>query len=554
LLELNPLQTQKAKLYIEIRDTYHSLYNCEAKEQKENTDLRKSLNLHYDTFVKRYGNLNDRKNLDLIKMDTGGREILSIEHSDNGKLVKADIFNQPVAFNPNEITQADTSVEALSASLNKFGEVNTGYMLSLLPDRSTEEMIEELQGHIYYNPLINNYEVSDKFIAGNVIEKAEALEMYLKNHPQDEHNHETAESLKALQEAAPRPITFEELDFNFGERWIPSGVYSRYAEYLFDVKTAVNYAPNSDEYSVKADYRSIAISDKYAVQGEFRKYDGVALLKHALHNTTPNISKSAKATDKDGKEITVKVRDGEKIQLANSKIDEIRTGFSDWLNGQTPEFKQRLTDLYNRKFNCFVRPQYDGSHQTFPGLDLKSLGIPDLYQSQKDAIWMLKQNGGGICDHEVGAGKTLIMCCGAYEMKRLGLANKPMIVGLKANVHEIAATFKTAYPNAKILYPGKEDFTPKNRVKIFNEIKNNNWDAIILTHDQFGMIPQSPEIQKQILGKELESVDENLEVMRQQGKDVSAGMLRGVEKRKENLTVKIKNLTEQIKSRTDDVA
>jgi N12 class adenine-specific DNA methylase len=280
----------------------------------------------------------------------------------------------------------------------------------------------------------------------------------------------------------------------------------------------------------------------------------LALMKHALHNTTPNITKAVETTDKEGKKLTVKVRDGEKIQLANSKIDEIRTGFSDWLNGQSPEFKQRLTDRYNRTFNCFVRPEYDGSHQTFPGLDLKALGIPDLYQSQKDAVWMLKQNGGGICDHEVGAGKTLIMCCGAMEMKRLGLVNKPVIVGLKANVHEIAATFKTAYPNAKILYPGKEDFTPKNRIKIFNEIKNNNWDAVILTHDQFGMIPQSPEIQKQILEKELDSVEENLDVLRQQGKEVSAGMLRGVEKRKENLEVKIKNLTEQIKSRTDDVA
>ena len=64
----------------------------------------------------------------------------------------------------------------------------------------------------------------------------------------------------------------------------------------------------------------------------------------------------------------------------------------------------------------------------------------DLYKSQKDAVWMLKTNGGGICDHEVGAGKTLIMCTAAYEMKRLGLANKPMIIGLKANVFDIADT------------------------------------------------------------------------------------------------------------------
>jgi N12 class adenine-specific DNA methylase len=127
------------------------------------------------------------------------------------------------------------------------------------------------------------------------------------------------------------------------------------------------------------------------------------------------------------------------------------------------------------------------------------------------------------------------------EMKRLGIANKPLIIGLKANVHEIAGTFKTAYPNAKILYPKKEDFSPKRREKLFNDIKNNSWDAVILTHDQFGMIPQSPEIQKEILQKELDSVDENLDVLRQQGKDVSAGMLRGVEKRKENLEVKIKD-------------
>jgi hypothetical protein len=125
---------------------------------------------------------------------------------------------------------------------------------------------------------------------------------------------------------------------------------------------------------------------------------------------------------------------------------------------------------------------------------------------------------------------------------------------LKANIHEIAQTFKTAYPEAKILYPGKEDFTPKNRVKIFNMIKNNNWDAVILTHEQFGMIPQSPSIQRQILEKELENVDENLDLLRRQGKDVSRGMLRGVEKRKENLEVKIKELTEQIRNRTDDVA
>ena len=103
-----------------------------------------------------------------------------------------------------------------------------------------------------------------------------------------------------------------------------------------------------------------------------------------------------------------------------------------------------------------------------------------------------------------GTGKTLIMCIAAFEMKRLGLANKPMIIGLKSNVHDIADTFKRAYPNARVLYPGKEDFTPEKRVGIFHDIKNNNWDCIILTHDQFGKIPQSPEIQQKIYTQEID--------------------------------------------------
>ena len=134
------------------------------------------------------------------------------------------------------------------------------------------------------------------------------------------------------------------------------------------------------------------------------------------------------------------------------------------------------------------RSHYDGSAQTFPQLSFENFPYDSLYPSQKDAIWMIKQNGGGICWHEVGTGKTMIMCVSAYEMKRLGLVQKPLIIGLKANVHEIADTFRKAYPSAKVLYPGKEDFTPANRKEVFSKIKNNNWDCIILTHDQFAKI------------------------------------------------------------------
>lgn len=310
----------------------------------------------------------------------------------------------------------------------------------------------------------------------------------------------------------------------------------------------IGYSDSLDDFSIKATSHNANIWEKYAVKSQSRTYDGIALMGYALVNTVPDITKSVQVDDKE-----VKVRDSEAIQIANAKIDEIRGGFADWLMEQTPEFKEKLATLYNRKFNCFVRPSYDGAHQSFPNLDLKALGIPDLYQSQKDAVWMLKQNGGGIADHEVGTGKTLIMCVAAYEMKRLGLANKPMILGLKANVHEIAHTYQTAYPNAKILYPGKNDFTPDKRVKLFNDVKNNDWDVIILTHDQFGKIPQSPEIQQHILQKELEAVEENLDVLRQQGRDISRVMLKGLEKRKANLEVKLESIAHSIREQKDDV-
>ena len=302
---------------------------------------------------------------------------------------------------------------------------------------------------------------------------------------------------------------------------------------------------------MKAESKNIKIWDQYAVKSESRIFDGIALMKHALHNTSPDITKKVKKMI-DGEMKEVKVRDAESIQLANSKIDEMRNGFTDWLNEQSQEFKDRLAYKYNRTFNCFVRPDYDGSHQEFPGLDLKGLGIPDLYKSQKDAVWLDKLNGGGIIDHEVGGGKTLIMCVSAYEKKRLGLVNKPLIMALKANVHEIAQTFCTAYPNARVLYPGKEDFTPAKRARIFNEMKNNNWDAIILTHEQFGMIPQSPEVQQRILQAELDSVEENLEVLRMQGKEISRAMEKGLVKRQLNLEAKLNNIAYQIENRKDD--
>ena len=563
-LELKPEQAKRAMLYVTMSETYQQLYNYEAETHEPSEHLREHLNQYYDEFVEKYGNLNEKQNVRFILMDANGRDALALERGENGRFVKADIFDHPVSFALDEVTSVDTPMEALSASLNKYGEVNLEYMSGLV-DMDEDTLTQNLEGHIYYNPLVENYEIKDRFIAGNVVAKANDVRAWIDREEERIKSFPgydgvepfialSKDSLKALEEARPRRIEFDELDFNFGERWIPTGIYSAYMSYLFHTDVKIAYSSSMDEYSAEASRKNMTIWEEFCVRGYYRTYDGMNLLKHALHNTVPDIKKSA-GKDDNGNDI--KVPDNEAIQLANTKIDEIRNGFSEWLEAQSPEFKEKLVDLYNDKFNCFVRPQYDGSHQTFPDLNMKLLGdrygIHSIYQSQMDCIWMLKQNGGGICDHEVGTGKTLIMCIAAHEMKRLGLAHKPMIIGLKANVAEIAMTYQSAYPNARILFADEKSFKADNRVALFNQIKNNDYDCVIMSHDQFGKIPQSPEMQQQILQAELDTVEENLNVIKEQGHDISRGMLKGLIKRKENLTAKIATIQYQMDQNRDNV-
>ena len=573
-LDVKPEQEKCAMLYVTLSETYQQLYNYEAETHEPSEHLREHLNQYYDEFVAKYGNLNEKQNAKFILMDANGRDALALERGENGQFVKADIFDHPVSFSQNEVTSVEMPQEALAASLNKYGEVNMEYMADLLGIDKTAgdivcqyelDLLEALEGHIYYNPIVEKYEIADRFIAGNVVQKAEDVKAWIDREEErikgfpgydgiEPYIALAQDSLKALEEAIPRRITFDELDFNFGERWIPTGIYSAYMSHLYETDVKIAYSSSMDEYSCDARRKNMKIWEEFCVRGYYRVYDGMSLLKHALHNTVPDIKKSI---GKDDNGHDIKVPDSEAIQLANTKIDEIRNGFADWLEAQSPEFKEKLADLYNRKFNCFVRPQYDGSHQTFPDLNMKLLGdrygIHSVYQSQKDCVWMLLQNGGGICDHQVGTGKTLIMCMAAHEMKRLGLAHKPMIIGMKANVAEIAMTYQSAYPNARILYADEKSFKAENRVAFFNKMKNNDYDCIIMSHDQFGKIPQSPEMQQQILQAELDSVEENLEVIKQQGHDVSRAMLKGLIKRKENLTAKIATIQYQMEQSKDSV-
>ena len=575
--------TRKEKVLMEIMEAYRHLEQYERENQTEQAETRAFLNSYYDGFVNEYGHFHDAKNRKDVERVS--KELLALEVKDtNGYWQKADIMLKPVAFSTEE-QKPMTAHEALAASLNEYGCVNMARMEELTGKQAIE-VYEELRGEIFWNPIHDKWEIKSKFVSGNVVEKIEQIEA---KHPElkkaidnDEPMETDAllknvsiDSLKALKAAIPTPIAFEDLDFNLGERWISADIYQQFACDFFSMpgdtaNVKVKYAPEIDQYVVASTSWNERIRTQFSVTSETgNKVDGVDLLTHALHNTMPKLMKYkrneygrilTKINSKGDTEYE-KEEDTDAIQLANTKIEEIRQGYVDWLQQRPKELRDKLADDYNRRFNCFVKPVYDGSHQTFPDLDRKAIlekyGVKDLYKSQKDCIWMLLLNGGGICDHEVGSGKTMIMCIAAHEMKRLGMCHKPMIIGLKANVSAIAETYRTCYPQAKVLFATETDYCAANRVDFFNRMKTGDWDCIIMSHDQFGRIPQSLEIQRDITYTMLQQVEDSLKAVSRNmdgGYEITKKMLRGLEKRKANLNTKLAKLKEDIANRKDDVA
>ena len=546
--EFKPFEDQKDisffRQYIPLRDSYMELYLAEAQTLRVQPDLRALMNRYYESFHIKNGELNRQQNRNRLLQDAalGFKILSSLEKRENDVWTKADIFYGPV-FPQQESLHTDDPVEALARSLNEKGAVDLNY-IALATGMDESEIVGRLERQILINPVIRQWETTDAYLSGNVVGKLENAERIAAENPEDI---QLARSLAAIRRVQPEKIPFEVLDFNLGERWMPTHYYKQFASELFGLDTHIEFFSSVDSFKVSYKHGNAKTDEEFAIMPKSGiKMKGAALLEHALENTSPYFSYTIGKGDS-----AVRVPDNEAIQLGHQKIESIRSRFEEWLRDLPNEDKKTIEELYNNTFNCYVLRQYDGSHLAFPGLDLKSLGIPGLYNSQRDAAWRLVQERGGLIDHEVGLGKTLTMIIAAMEMKRLGIVHKPMILALKANVGQIVDTFHKAYPQAKILAPGETDFTPVKRQALFHQIKNNNWDCIILTHDQFGKIPQSPEIQQQIFETELDNIDRDLDTLRSLGGEISRSILKGLELRKVNLEVKLKIVLDAIDNKKD---
>jgi N12 class adenine-specific DNA methylase len=532
------------KRYTLIRDKYLQLTKTEIGNKGDDKNLFQELNEHYDQFSKTYGALNLRSNRHKILKDEafGFMILASLERKEGDQYLKADIF-QKTGVEKGKRFLTDDPLEALARSLNDNGFVDIEFISDAL-GQTQAETIQSLGEHIYLNPFNRKWETADQYLSGDVVSK---LSIALNKADPSRPDIQLQRSIAALQKVQPEKIPFDLLDFNLGERWIPQKYYNDFATDLFDIHTEVNYFRALDTFKVKTQSSNVKTNREFAVTTKTgRTTYGHLLLEHALENTSPFYTYEVEVGDR-----KIRIPDNDAIQMAHQKIETIRTRFNEWLKELPESDKKELENLYNNTFNCYVLRQYDGSHLQFPGLDRRRLGIYDLYSSQKNSVWRIIQNRGALIDHEVGLGKTLTMVVASHEMKRFGIIEKPMILALKSNVNQIAETYRKAYPAARILSPGENDFTPARRLQLFHQIKNNNWDCIILTHDQFGKIPQSPQIQKQIFETELDNLEKDLFTLKSLGGDISKRMLRGLEIRKNNLGIKLKGLLKDIEEKKD---
>lgn len=532
-------------LYIQLRDSYYTLFELEQKGQSDPGTLRKEINNLYEQLTAGHGSLNDRNLAQQIRFDTAhGVHILSsLEKKTKEGFDKADFLSFNI-FAPKEAFTTDNAKEALAYCLAEKGAVDLD-LISTVMNNEPSAVRSALGDQLFLDPDNGHWVTADQYLSGNVVEKLHSAIKMLEDEPD---NAEWQHCVQSLKEVQPELIPFELLDFNFGERWIPIDYYEEFATYLFETPVKIAYLRSRDEFKVKAEGYNAKITQEFSIKPiNGKNMYGTTLLENALENTSPFFT----YTIKDAGGSDRKLPDNEATQLAHQKIEAIRSAFIDWLSELPQKRQDFLVEIYNNTFNCFRLREYNGTHLTFPGLDKVALGIDDLYESQKSAVWRVLQNRGALIDHEVGLGKTLTMITAAQEMRRLSIAQKPVILAMKANVSQIAETYRHAYPNAKILFPGKEDFTPKERGRIFNEIKNNDWDCVILTHDQFSKIAQSPEIMQQVLSQELSNATADLLTMQELNGNSSKGEIKGLEIRKQNLIARLKETEYKITQRKD---
>lgn len=556
-------QKEILKNYITLRTALKKLYDAEiaGKSDVLLNKYRENLNYEYDFFVQKHGFLHLAKNRNVILYDIDATMVLAIEISDTEKKWrKAGVFTERTLRTVSQ-KKAQTLDDAISIVLNDDGPENINLaQVAFLLKKEVEEL--DLQDKLYETPE-GKWQTADFYGSGNVYEKL------LLARAAAELDGKFKRNVSFLESRMPPRVNFLDIPIQIGEPIIPIQAYQKFVDFIFGrssdyyVKKTTTGGDSirtgqinsiSEGFKIikgteKASDRNVSYAEQ--VYAASKTENGVKkviattseILEAALNGKI--LKHTVKSYTPDGKETSVVDEEG--TNALNASVDNIKTVFLNWLEEPAQaDIRSEIEEKYNATFNIWSKTKYDGSFLTFPGYAQKQ-GF-DIHGHVKDAVWMLMCNNGGVVDHTVGAGKTSVMIFSIMKMKQAGIIRKPVMALLKATVPQIVKDFKEYYPNAKILSPSPSEFSQSKREEFLNRIASENWDCVILSHEQLMYLPVDAGIEKSIIKDELwllgNAIDE------EEDNKTNKRLLKTLQAKKERLQARLNSLLNKEKDNT----
>ena len=539
-VELSVTAENRIKGMVKIRDCTRKLieYQLEGYSDDLIRQEQQTLNRLYDDFTSQYDLLNSRANNTAFSDDSSYCLLCSLEVLDeNGALVrKADMFSKRTIRQQEPVTSCDTAADALAVSLSEKAKVDLQYM-GKLTGKTEEQLTEDLAGIIFFNPSSEQYETADEYLSGDVRWKLRLLK--------EIDNPKYAANMEALEKVQPNDLTASEIDVRLGATWIPPEDIQRFViellkpAYYASSKIKVHYSRLTAQWSVSgktSDYGNVTANVTYGT----KRINAYKIIEETLNLKDVRIFDTV--YDESSSEKRILNRN--ETVLAQQKQQLIKGAFRDWL-WKDPDRRDRLTTLYNMRFNSIRPREYDGSHIRFVGMNPEITLRPHQVNAAARVIY----GGNTLLAHVVGAGKTFTMAASAMESKRLGLCQKSLFVVPNHLTEQWAAEFLQLYPSANILVATKKDFETRNRKKFCSRIATGDYDAVIIGHSQFEKIPMSLERQRAILQTQLDEIIDGISEAKRE--NAERFTIKQMEKSRRSIKLKLDKLNDQ--TRKDDV-
>lgn len=533
-------QVGRMKGMIAIRDALRQQMRLErsvdATEQEIEAN-RSELNRVYDDFLKKYKHLNSTTNRSIFLDDTEAHLIQGLEFDyDKGvgkataekegieqreaSATKADIFQRRVAFPPQDYMTVSTAKDALLASLNYRGRVDGAYMAEVY-GKPMDEIVKEL-GDVVFDDPQSGIVTADEYLSGDVKTKlAEA-----KAAAQD--NAKYRRNVEALEKVIPKDKTPSEISVSIGAAFVPAEIYEQFVKHISGGSATASYVKATGQWLMAFNTGS----DPALNTGRFGTSDLSAqdLFQLTMFGRGAVVKKTLRNAD--GSTTTILLE--KETEAAREKQNAIKAEWQKWL-WQDPERADRIASLYNDKMNRIVVRTFDGSHMGFPGMN----PAISLLAHQKNGVWRGLQSFQVLYDHVVGAGKTFEMATLAMEMRRLGIARKPLFVVPNHLTLQWRSEFTRLYPGSNILAATPEDFSKDNRERLFAKIITGDWDAVVIGHSSLKKIGLPEKTEIGVLQEQIDELADAIEDMKRARGDkrITADM----ERIRKNLDAKMKD-------------